>query len=135
MQHELPSFEFYEITEEPEAIEPLAKPLELEYPPYEEERFKPLSSSLGEIAVTQILEPPVAKVETPQQKELINQTNITEVTQIVETIYQDAEFIPEPLPQMEFKAGVPETYGTMGAFAVLLTILTFGLVPLQEEMV
>lgn len=78
--------------------------------------------------------PPSPEIQ-PLQKEIITQTNVTEVTQIVETIYQDAEPMPDPLPPMEFQAGVPETYGTLGAFAILLSLLTLGLVPLAEDMV
>lgn len=68
----------------------------------------------------------------PIQREIINQTNITEVTQIVETIYKEGEF--EPLPPMEFKPATPETYGTIGYSAVLLSILMLGFMPSQEEM-
>lgn len=78
--------------------------------------------------------PPTLEIQTPQpQKEIITQTNVTEVTQIVETIYQEADF--DPLPPMEFQAAAPETYGTLGYFGILLSILTLGLVPMPDEMV
>lgn len=66
--------------------------------------------------------PPVPQIQPIQQ--------ITEITRVVETIYKEADY--EPLTQMEFKPAMPETYGTMGYFAVLLSILLFGLVPPQD---
>ena len=91
----------------------------------EVETFKPIA--FGPYVPT----PEIQPLQTPQ-KEIITQTNVTEVTQIVETIYQEAEF--DPLPPMEFQAGVPETYGTLGYFGILLSIMTLGLVPMPEEM-
>jgi len=75
--------------------------------------------------------PPTPEIQ-PLQKEIISQTNVTEVTRVVETIYEEADF--EPLPQMEFQAAAPETYGTMGYFAILLSILMFGFAPTHDEM-
>lgn len=70
----------------------------------------------------------------PARKEIVSQTNITEVTRVVETIYEESDFVPEQFPPMEFQAAMPETYGTMGYFAILLSILMFGMIPSQDEM-
>lgn len=118
----------------PEPVE-----LELEHTGFPEPVYSlPLETGWEDVAPVTFepYVPPTPEIQ-PLQKEIINQTNVTEVTQIVETVYQEADFepMPDPLPPMEFQAGAPETYGTLGAFAILLSILTLGLVPLAEEMV
>lgn len=114
----------------PEPIE-----LELEYTGFPEPVYSlPLQTGWEDVEPVTLepYVPPALEAQTPQpQKEIITQTNVTEVTQIVETAYQEADF--DPLPPMEFRATAPGTYGAIGYFAVLLLMLLFRFVPADGQ--